>query len=366
MRNVDLLVVGAGPAGISLAAEARAAGVQADAIQVLEKGREHSWAIRVLYPETKLVTANYKGIDARCEGVLCLADSSKSETLTYLDRAIAEHEVRVQYETEVFAIDVNQPPGTGFIVRTNRGDYGATVVVIAIGIFGRPNKPDYALPRTLKDRVLFDVTSVAMQGEQVLVVGGGDSASEYCQYLSGQGNRVTLSYRKSEFSRMLELNRDSLLALEARQAVEVLRGSNIQAVEDDAGRPRVVFVEAGPRVFDRVVYALGGTTPHNFLKTIGVRFAGDQPGLEDGFETSVPGLFLSGDLTAGRKGGSIISAFNASHQVMKQICDKYLGCQVVDRPLGAPNLPDEALGESLAEGLTAGQSSPAGESGSAD
>src|SRR5687767_8786043 len=110
MRNVDLIVVGAGPAGISLAVEARSAGVRAEAIQVLEKGREHSWAIRVLYPDAKLVTANYKGIDASCEGVLCLGDSSKAETLTFLDRAILEHDVRVQYETEVYAIEVNAPP----------------------------------------------------------------------------------------------------------------------------------------------------------------------------------------------------------------------------------------------------------------
>ncbi len=333
MRTVDLLVVGAGPAGISLAVEARAAGVQAEAIQVLEKSSEHSWAIRVLYPDAKLVTANYKGLEARCEGVLCLADSSKSETLTYLDRAIAEHRVRVQYDTEVFAIEVQEPEGSGFVVRTSKGDFAAKVVVIAIGIFGRPNKPDYALPRTLKDRLLFDVTSVAMQEEELLVVGGGDSASEYCQYLAGQRNRVTLSYRKTEFARMLDLNRDSLFALEERGEVTVLRGSHIKGVEDDGGRPRVVFARAEARVYDRVVYALGGTTPHNFLKTIGVVFAGDEPGLHHGYETSVPGLFLSGDLTAGKRGGSIISAFNASHQVMKQICDKYLGCRVVSRPV---------------------------------
>src|SRR5687767_9532250 len=119
MRAVDLLVVGAGPAGISLAVEARAAGVEADAIQLLEKSREHSWAIRVLYPDAKLVTANYKGIDARCEGVLCLADSSKADTLTYLDRAIAEYDLRVQYETEVFAIEVGADGG--FTVRSSRG-----------------------------------------------------------------------------------------------------------------------------------------------------------------------------------------------------------------------------------------------------
>jgi thioredoxin reductase (NADPH) len=328
MESVDLVVVGAGPAGISLAVEARHAGVEADRIRVIEKAKEHSWAIRTLYPDSKLVTANYKGIDAQCEGVMCLLDSSKHETLTYLDRAIADNDVRVQYESEVFAIDV-QDEG-GFIVRTSRGDLRAKVVVIAIGIFGRPNKPDYPVPKVLtKERCLFDVTSVAIEREKVLVVGGGDSASEYCQFLVGRQNRVTLSYRKTEFGRMLDLNRESILALEARDELTILRGSTIRAVEEETGKPRVVFSSPEQTVvYDRVIYALGGSTPQNFLKTIGVHFHGDDPHLVDGHETSVPGLFLSGDLTAGRKGGSIIAAFNASRRVMEQICDKYLGCRV--------------------------------------
>jgi thioredoxin reductase len=50
--------------------------------------------------------------------------------------------------------------------------------------------------------------------------------------------------------------------------------------------------------------------------------------MKDGFETSIPGLFLIGDLSAGRKGGSIISAFNSSHDAMKKICDSYLSCEL--------------------------------------
>jgi thioredoxin reductase (NADPH) len=333
MDEVELLIVGAGPAGISLAVEARCAGIAADKIIVLEKSGEHSWSIRALYPDTKLVTANWKGIDAQCEGVMCLVDTSKGETLTYLDRAIAENDIRVHYHEEVFAVEVLDPPGTGFVVRTSKTTVRAKVVVIAIGIFGRPNKPDYALPRTLKGRVLFDVTSVSMKGEDILVVGGGDSASEYCQYLSGEGNRVTMSYRKSEFGRMLDLNRQSLLALEERGQVRVWRSSNIVEVADEGGKPKITFADGGPApcVFDRVVYALGGSTPQNFLKSIGVKFEGDEPVLGAGYQTVVPGLFLAGDLTGGKKGGSIITAFNASHHAMRHICENYLECKVTSR-----------------------------------
>ena len=51
--------------------------------------------------------------------------------------------------------------------------YDTVVVVIAIGILGKPNKPDYRFPVTLKDRILFDVTRVPIANADVLVAEGG-------------------------------------------------------------------------------------------------------------------------------------------------------------------------------------------------
>jgi thioredoxin reductase (NADPH) len=78
-----------------------------------------------------------------------------------------------------------------------------------------------------------------------------------------------------------------------------------------------------------VIYALGGTTPENFLKAVGIEFDGPSPRLSKSFGTSVPGLFLAGDLTAGRKGGSIILAFNTAAAAMRQICEDHGICSVV-------------------------------------
>jgi thioredoxin reductase (NADPH) len=66
----DLIIIGAGPGGIALAAEACASGINQSQILILEKGATHNSAIRQLYPDQKLTTANYKGFDARCEGLL--------------------------------------------------------------------------------------------------------------------------------------------------------------------------------------------------------------------------------------------------------------------------------------------------------
>ncbi|MEW6652031.1 MAG: NAD(P)-binding domain-containing protein [Bacteroidota bacterium] len=324
----DLLVIGAGPAGISMAVEARHAGIDSSRIIILEKADEHSFSIKKYYPDSKLVTANYKGFNAKCTGVMCIPDLTKHETISYLDKAILENNLKVCYNETVWKMHQNEDKT--FIVSTNKAEYHTKIVTIAIGILGKPNKPEYKIPLKLKDRALFDVTSVDILDSKVLVVGGGDSASEYCQYLVQNGNEVLLSYRRNDFARMNEINRDSLLELERENKVKILRESNIISLEEKDGKPVIKFAEElfGEQTYDFVVYALGGSTPENFLKMLGIEFDGVEPVLKEHYETSVQGLFLSGDLTAGTKGGSIIWAFNSANTAMKKICRDYLNCKI--------------------------------------
>ena len=327
---LDLVIVGAGPAGIALGAEAVAAGISPARVLILERGEAHSYSIRKFYPESKLVTANYKGFPAVCTGVLCLTDASKGETLTYLDRAIEDNGLVVRYREAVGAIRAR---AGYFLVETAAATYRSKTCVIAIGILGRPQKPAWPIPSFVKARITYDITSVTLREVDVLVVGGGDSASEYAQYLVQEGCRVVLSYRGSSFHRMNDINRTSLAALEEQGRVLVLTGTNVARVESDGGRPRVHFTEDRPKpeTFDHVVLALGGTTPENFLKTIGIDFDGQTPVLTEGYETSIPGLFLVGDLTAGKTGGSIISAFNSANDAMRALCEGHLDCPIPPR-----------------------------------
>ncbi|MCA1582700.1 MAG: NAD(P)-binding domain-containing protein [Acidobacteria bacterium] len=326
--DFELLIIGAGPAGIALAAEGRAAGVRPGGILVLERAAEHSWIIRKYYPPSKPVLANYKGIEAKCEGVLCIPDLTREETLTYLDAAIRDSGARVRYQEEVFRIGT-EPDGR-LRVESTGGVFRARVVVIAIGILGRPARPSYPIPREVKEQVLFDVTGEELSDRDLLVVGGGDTAAEYCQFLVQSGNRVTLSYRGPALSRPNPINRDSVLALERQRRLEVRLSSNVAFLEAADGRVLVRFGEAGwpPLEVDRVIYALGGTTPENFLKSAGIEFDGPQPRLSKSFGTSVPGLFLAGDLTAGRTGGSIILAFNTAAAAMRRICEDHGICDI--------------------------------------
>lgn len=334
----EIVIIGAGPAGISMAVEAFNAGIDSSKILLIEKAEEHSFSIKKYYPDSKLVTANYKGFEAKCTGVMCIPDLTKHQTISYLDKAIIDHNLQVKYSETVWKLHQNEDKS--FIIYTDKGEYHSKIVAIAIGILGKPNKPEYKIPTTLRDKALFDVTSVEIANSKVLVVGGGDSASEYCQYLVQTGNDVFLSYRKKEFKRMNDINRESLLELEREGKVKIFYESEISALEDRERKPLVKFRASATEsfrekeenfpemIFDFVVYALGGTTPSNFLKMIGIEFGGEEPVLKEHYETSVQGLFLLGDLTAGTKGGSIIWAFNSANTAMKKICTDYLGCQV--------------------------------------
>src|SRR5258708_7857532 len=258
------------------------------------------------------------------------SDLVMSETIEFFDKVIADYQINIQFNADVFGMHgLDQDGEARFRVESSNGTYESRVLAVAIGIFGRPNKPkEYRLLPSLKERLLFDMTSYPIQNENVLVVGGGDTAAEYVQYLHARFNRITLSYRHAEFTRLNKQNHDALFAMEERKEVEILRGSTIKQVEDEDRRPHVVFNEAKipARTFDRVIYALGGTTPTNFLRTLGIAFNDQGPVFDGAGATNVTGLYLIGDLVVGKKGGSIITAFNSAVHAMKHICMHDLPC----------------------------------------
>jgi len=333
---LDLLIVGAGPAGISTAVEAREAGIDRDAIVMLEKGPAHSYAIRKFYPDDKRVDAVYKGIPAVSEGRITLQDGTKQQTLDFLGETIQRWELNVRYEEGVDYIR-KLPDAQVFEVITPRATYQAKVVVVAIGILGKPNLPDYKIPRSeLRGRVHWDVTSDKLAGESALVVGGGDSAADYVHYLVARGFKVDLSYRQPELKRMNQINLADVHGMVQAGRLALLMPTDIERLEVDEGRPRVVYRQVEARTYDHVVYALGGSTPAGFLQATGIELKGGEPLLREGGETSVPGLFLAGDLTAGKKGGSIISAFNSGVAAMRVIFRDYLNCPIPPPPPRAP------------------------------
>ncbi|MBP7843404.1 MAG: NAD(P)-binding domain-containing protein [Proteobacteria bacterium] len=329
---VELLIVGAGPSGIAAAIEAKRQGLSK--IKILEKGASHSSMIRTFYKEGKRVDAQYAGLEPICFGVMCLRDGNRESFLSFMDHAIASNGVDISYNCEVWAIE--KKATEGFMVKSSLGDFDARTVVIAIGKMGRPRTPDYysKIPNSLKNNktILFDINSRDLKGLNVLVVGGGDSAGEYLDMLHAQ-SKVTWSYRQTVIAKMNDSNKKIVENLIRDKKIEVLLGSQINGIEDENSKAKVVFSDSniGTRSYDAVLYALGGVTPVNFLKNISVKVseAGEAEVNQDTCESSVSGLYLTGDLLGkGKGGGSIISGFNSAHAAVRDIVSKHFSMPI--------------------------------------
>lgn len=325
-RELDLLVIGAGPAGIATAVEARQAGIQQ--ILLLEKGPTHSFSIEKLYTPGKRVDKIYQGQAVECEGSVCIVDGNRESVLQTLDQFVRQFELPTCYDTEVTAIH-RQEDGTFLVEDSHEQRYHTRTVVIAIGVYGRPNKPDYPVPTSLKGHAHFDLTEKIPAGESVLVVGGGNTALEYVAFLYAD-HPLTLAYRGSQFSKANAINRRVVEELQDQGSVAVWLLADISALRDAGEAPRVEATFKDGRVvrFDHVLFAIGGSTPQGFLQQAGIELDGRTPQVDHRFHTNVPGLFLAGDLVAGGK-GSIVKAFNTGHTVVWEgLCADHLECRI--------------------------------------
>ena len=317
----DVVVIGAGPGGISMGAELVSKGLDPEKMIILESAEKNSWIIRKLYPEQMMVTAKYKGSTGESHGVMKMRNLSKESTLQMLTEAVKDYGLKVAYGQTVVKIE---KVDSLFHVETKTQVIKALHCVISIGVFGKPNHPDYEIPGDVVKKIFFDVTGSKIQHQHVLVVGGGDSASEYTKTLLENGNKITLSAREEDLSCMNEENRRLAMTQSLAGQLTLLAGSDIKAIEPEDGSIRVLFKDKEPTslVVDSIVYALGGTTPMKFLKVAGLEMDGSQPVLKESCESTVKGLYLTGDLAAKTEFGSISSAFNTSFEAAKDLALK--------------------------------------------
>ncbi len=309
----EILIIGGGPAGISAAVELRRRGIAAEDILVLEKGPRHSYSIQKFYTEGKRVDTDYRGEKAPCEASMCLLPGNRESAITTIEYFIDYYNIRVLVNEGVEKLTKE---GDHFFAITGQGDYFSRYAIVSIGILGKPNKPDYPLPPELKDHIHFDITSAPIENCHVLVVGGGNTAAEYVHYLANH-NKVAMSYRKKEFHRLNEINEDILKKMGHEGSAELLLETNIKSIEKHDGKIKVHFQEGMTRQFDRIVYAIGGSSPESFLKMSGVEYDNHHPKFDPNFETNVKGLFLAGDLVFAK--GTIIKAFNSGKPIAEEI-----------------------------------------------
>lgn len=308
----DIAIIGAGPAGIATAVESVIFGLKD--IILFEKGENHSQTIRKYFDDKKPVDRDWKGIKVELAGHISFDDGTKEDTLNIFEKSIKEHRLEGKFATEVVSVRrVEQH----FEIETNTNErFFANALVVAIGKMSKPNKPEYDLPKTLKEKINFNIAD-CKGGEDVLVVGGGDSALEYAYFIRSD-NRVTLCYRKNEFTRANPKNRENVMQSVAQDAITLKLGVDINAVNESDGKCEVHFTNGDVVLYDRIIYALGGTTPKEFLANSPVVL--DEAGkvLVNEKNQNSDGVYVAGDI-AGSLGGSIALALNHGYNIVKGV-----------------------------------------------
>ena len=262
----DVLVVGAGPAGLAAAAAARERGLTH---VVLEQEGDLGGTI-FHYPRKKLVLV--QAIDVPVLGRLREAEYAKEDLLGLFQGLCSDAPLNVRFGERLAGIDRQ---GGLLAVRSTSGVTHARAVVLALGRRGTPRK--LGVPGEELPKVMYQLTDAeSYQGHHILVVGGGDSAVEAAIGLARQrGNRVTLSYRREKLVRIKRKNEERIGQLLANRRIESAFSSEVTSI-----RPSSVTLKtaAGEREMpnDYVFVFAGGEPPFELLRQIGVRFGGEK------------------------------------------------------------------------------------------
>ncbi len=266
----DLLIVGAGPAGISASLRAIE-----HKLNYLTLERDEIGGTVAKYPRQKLVMTS--PVEFPMYGKFKKLQLSKEHLLAFWDMVLNRADFNVSTGEKVE--DIQKQEDGSFVVVTATNQYRARAVILALGRAGEPRKlgvKGEELPKVMYRLIEAD----HYINKRILVVGGGDSAVEAAMGLANQsGNVVTLSYRGERFSRIKERNERRIQDCMRSGKVRVLFNSNPlefkaeSVLIDVAGQQREI-----PNDF--VWIFAGGTPPNAFLKKIGVGFGAHDLTLE--------------------------------------------------------------------------------------
>ncbi len=258
--DYDLVIIGAGPAGISAALQAKILGINAI---VLEQDSLGGTVFN--FPRAKIVMTS--PMDLPGFGKLKFYNTSKTELLTIWNEVITKNEVKILEHKKVESIS---PDKGNFIISTSAGDsYHTHRVLLAIGRRGTPRKLNVAGEQL--EKVAYKLIEAEfINDKKVLVVGGGDSAIESAILLAAN-NDVTLSYRSDKFSRLKPRNHESIGHAIENKTINVIFNSQVKQINENSVLLKINENQDLEIDNDLVFIFAGGELPSQFLEKAGIQ-----------------------------------------------------------------------------------------------
>ncbi|AWE06969.1 YpdA family putative bacillithiol disulfide reductase [Lysinibacillus sp. 2017] len=300
MQNVEAIIVGGGPCGLSAAIELQNIGLTPI---VIEKGNVVNAIYNYPTHQTFFSTSEKLAI-GDVPFIIEERKPKRNQALVYYREVVKAKKIQVNRFETVQSVKKNEDT---FTVQTDKETYKTPYVVIATGYYDHPNYlniPGENLPKVhhyfKEGHPFFDLN--------VLVIGGKNSAIDAALELNKAGAHVTVVYRGAEYSssikpwvlpEFLGLVRDGEIAMHFNTNIKEITEQEV--VLDIEGEEQTIAND--------IVFAMTGYHPdHSFIRAMGVELDEEtgRPYFDpETMETNVENLFIAGVLAAGNNANEI-------------------------------------------------------------
>lgn len=256
---LDVVIVGAGPAGISASLRSMEKRLRAITIEQDTLGGTVAH-----YPRGKIIMTS--PVELPIYGKVNFRETNKESLLELWQDVVKKTGVQIQYQERME--NITRHP-EGFIIETTRHRYLTKNILLSIGRRGTPRTLN--VPGEDLNKVVYSLTDPEQyRGNKVLVVGGGNSALEAATSIANEPDTtVTLSYRSPKFSRAAPKNLDKVKQMETEGRLTVLMESQVKEIRPDS----VTLVKDDEPIEqgnDAVIICAGGVLPTPLLKKVGI------------------------------------------------------------------------------------------------
>lgn len=257
----DLIIIGAGPAGISASLTAKK-----HQLKFLTLEQDTLGGTVFTFPRSKIVMTS--PMDLPLYGKVKLSETSKSELLDFWKNVLQKNSISIKENSKVEAIISENGH---FKIETLTGEeFTSKTVLLSIGRRGTPRK--LGVQGETREKVAYRLLEPEdIKGKDIMIVGGGDSAIESALLLADQ-NKVSLSYRNEVFSRLKPKNNEKIKEAIAAGRIDVLFNTNPIIIDKDS--ITLSTRNEGEKLVvknDLIYIFAGGELPIEFLKKVGIQ-----------------------------------------------------------------------------------------------
>jgi len=259
--DYDLIIIGAGPAGISASLTAKKHNINFKTLDQDTLG-----GTVYTFPRSKLVMT--APLDLPLHGKVKLFETSKPELLSLWESVLNKHNIKIQENTKVDKIEKSDDY---FQTHINNGEIiSSNKILLAIGRRGTPRK--LGIEGENSQKVAYRLLEPEeINGKKIIVVGGGDSAIESAMLLMNK-NDVILSYRRDSFNRIKPKNAEMINDAIQKSQINVQFKTQLKSIEEKSILLSSLDSDTEVKYENDLVYIFaGGELPTQFLEKAGIR-----------------------------------------------------------------------------------------------